>query len=279
MKFRIIFGLLVAPALLVAAAWLGPLRARPVAGDHLHAAHGSMSDAAMRRATEAYWATHPRVGSPASHGSPASDQIQGIDATYNVGGTIFNADANSATQIDTVHISVGGTVRWRWVNGFHTITSGTGFADPNAGLIFDQPSDNISQQFLFTFATPETVPFFCSPHEILEMKGVVIVTAPVGVTPRGGGQAIGFASGPWPNPSSQGASFRFRLGEGGRVRVDVVDARGRHVTTVVDRDHAAGLHEASWDGRGLAGRAPAGAYWLRLRLPGFTGSRTFVLTR
>jgi hypothetical protein len=74
------------------------------------------------------------------------------------------------------------------------------------------------------------------------MKGIVIVTAPVGVTPQGGGSAIGFASRPWPDPSSRGVSSRFRLGEGGRVRADVVDARGRHVTTLIDRELPAGTH-------------------------------------
>lgn len=280
MNPRLVLVLLAAPALLVVGALFGPLRVRPAAGDHLHAAHSAMGDAAMRCLTEAYWATHPRVGSPASDGSPTTPgRSQGIDATFTVSGTIFNADGNGATKIDTVHISAGQSVLWQWISGFHTITSGTGTLDPNAGLVFDQPSDTNNRQFLFTFATPETVPFFCSPHEGSGMKGVVIVTAPVGVPPQGGGKAIGFASGPWPNPSARGVHFRFASGEAGRVRADVVDARGRLVATIVDREFTAGTHEAAWDGRGPGGRAPAGAYWLRLRVPGFSGGRNFVLTR
>jgi plastocyanin len=267
-------------ALVVAAAWLGPLRARPVAGDHLHAGHAAhdaaaMSDESMRRAADAYWATHPRVGS-SSAGARLSG---GADATFNVSGLTFDADGSAATAIDTVRISAGQTVLWQWVNGIHTVTSGTGNLDPNAGLVFDQPSDAAHPQFFFTFASPETVPFFCSPHEGFNMKGVVIVTAPVGATPRGGGEAIGFVSGPWPNPSSRGASFRFTLGEGGRVHADLVDARGRHVATLVDREYPAGLHEVAWDGRGTAGRLGAGVYALRLRVPGYVGTRRLVLGR
>jgi plastocyanin len=279
----LLFALLASLAGLAAGAREGVLGPEPAVGDHLHAApanhaahagHAAMGDVEMRRWADAYWATHPRVGPAAS-----PREIQGADATVTVSGTIFNADGNAATQVDTVRISVGQSVLWQWVNGIHSITSGTGFADPNAGLVFDQPSDTFNRQFLFTFAQAETVPYFCSPHELLEMKGIVIVTAPVEVPPSPAGQAIGFVSGPWPNPSTRGASFRFALGEAGRVRADVVDARGRHVTTIVDRTYPAGQHEAAWDGRGPGGRAPAGTYWLRLRVPGFTGGRTLVLTR
>lgn len=285
MRARSAVLFLAVPALLVAGSLNGVLRPGRGVADHLHAApsgaagHGAhagqaMDEESMRRWSDAYWATHPRVGPVAS-----AQEILGADATVRVSDFIFNADGNLATQVDTVRIGVDQSVLWQWVNGLHTITSGTGFEDPNAGLIFDQPMHTGAREFLFTFAQAETVPYFCSPHELSEMKGIVIVTAPVDVPPSPAGQAIGFASGPWPNPSTRGVSFRFALGEAGRVRADVVDARGRHVTTIVDRSYPAGLHEAAWDGRGLKGRAPAGTYWLRLRVPGFTGGRTFVLTR
>jgi len=260
---------------------LSAATARPVRGDHLQGDHGTapgaMSDEGMRRAARDYWATHPVVES-SSPGSPATKGTQGApDAIVTVRDFRFDLDGSATTQIDTVRINVGQTVRWQWVNGFHTVTSGEGASDPNSGLVFDQPSDVSAQTFEFTFNTAETVPYYCALHEFQTMFGVVVVTAPVGVTPRGGEEAIGFVSGPIPNPSSRGVSFRFALGEGGRVRADVLDARGRHVTTVLDREYPAGIHEASWNGRGSSGRAAPGVYLLRLRVPGSVGSRTVVL--
>jgi plastocyanin len=233
----------------------------------------------MGQAARDYWARHPVVGA-VSPGSAAAGGVRGGPAAVvEVRDFRFEHDGNAATPIDTVRIQVGEAVQWNWVEGFHTVTSGEGSQDPSSGLIFDAPSDPSHTEFSFTFDTAETVPYYCAFHEGFVMKGVVIVTAPVGVNPRGDGEAIGFATRPWPNPSSRGVSFRFSLGEGGRVRADVLDARGRHVATLLDREYPAGLHEATWSGRGTTGRVAAGVYLLRLRVPGYVGSREIVLTK
>jgi plastocyanin len=103
-------------------------------------------------------------------------------ATFKVQNFIFDYDGNTATKVDTARIQVGQSVLWQWISGIHTITNGTGAADPNAGLLFDQPSDPSNTQFSFAFNTAGTYPFFCQYHESLTMKGVVIVhdaTTPV----------------------------------------------------------------------------------------------------
>jgi hypothetical protein len=64
------------------------------------------------------------------------------------------------------------------------------------------------------------------------------------------------------------------------VRAEVFDARGRRVALVADRDLEPGMYSASWDGRTRGGEAaPAGVYYVRLRLPDFSGSRAITLTR
>jgi hypothetical protein len=75
-------------------------------------------------------------------------------------------------------------------------------------------------------------------------------------------------------------SFRFALREAGPVRADVYDASGRQVAAVLDGPFTAGTHGARWDGRTASGgRAPAGIYYVRLSLPGFTGARRVVMLR
>lgn len=84
---------------------------------------------------------------------------------------------------DSVTVSLGDTVQWIW-GGVpnHTVTSGTGTADPNAGALFDAPLNSLSTSFSYAFAdTAGIYPYFCRPHALVGMKGVVIVEEQVGV--------------------------------------------------------------------------------------------------
>lgn len=42
-------------------------------------------------------------------------------------------------QPDDLTIEIGDTVEWNWSTGSHTVTSGLGNGDPNAGNLFDAP--------------------------------------------------------------------------------------------------------------------------------------------
>jgi plastocyanin len=84
-----------------------------------------------------------------------------ITVDINVENDRFDADNNNSTQIDTVTIGVGDTLRWTWREGIHTITSGVDSNDPNAGSLFDAPSDSSNQSFSFEFTEAGTFPCFC----------------------------------------------------------------------------------------------------------------------
>jgi plastocyanin len=227
-----------------------------------------MTEAAMKQWSESWWASHPRVGT-------ASTQVPA--ATFTVSSFIFNSDGNTGTQVDTVKIMTGQSVMWQWLDGTHTITSGSGGSDPNAGKLFDQPSDAAHQQFTFAFNTVGTFGFFCRPHEFFNMKGVVIVSSPTAVGPPTD-LALGFTVDPTPNPTSSGARFGFALRQAGHVRAEMLDVGGRSIAVIVDREFDAGSHTATWDGRVRTGApAPAGVYYLRLRSPGFSGIRRVVI--
>ena len=250
----------------------------PLAGTSPHAGHDAgmpMTEEAMRQWIDQWYSQHPVVGRSLSPAAAAADTF-----LVGPGGTLrFDTDGNVNTAIDTAKIQVGEAILWRWVSGSHTITNGNGGADPQAGTLFDTPSSSAATQFMFTFNSAGTFPFFCRPHEFSTMKGVVRVTAPASVPP-GRSIALGFTAGPTPNPSRSGVSFGFALREGGRVEAQVLDGQGRVIATVMDRDVEAGSHTEAWDGRTRTGvRAPAGIYYLRLRLPGFAGTRRIALAR
>jgi plastocyanin len=87
----------------------------------------------------------------------------------------FDADDNNTTQVDTVTINAGDTISWIWREGGHTVTSGEGFFVPGAGDLFDVPVNISNQTFSFTFNDSGTFPYFCRPHELFNMKGIINV--------------------------------------------------------------------------------------------------------
>ena len=201
--------------------------------------------------------------------------------TFVASGTEFDADGNLATQQDTVYIKPGRAVMWKLSSGIHTVTSGTGAADPNAGKLFDVPLDSSTPVFTFTFAANGVFPFFCRPHEGFNMKGVVVVNDQLAVPPgpRVAGR-LAFVTEPAPNPTHAGARFQFSIGQAGRVRVEVFDIAGQRVATVLDRELDAGIHGATWDGRSVAGTtARSGIYYLRLSAAGASLTRRLAVAR
>ncbi len=69
-----------------------------------------------------------------------------------------------------------------------------------------------------------------------------------------------------PNPFNPSTRIRFTLPRVAQVRLDVLDARGRRVATLVNQELPAGTHSRSWRGRDARGRpAACGVYICRLR--------------
>ena len=62
----------------------------------------------------------------------------------------------------SVTVEVGDTVRFQWVRGEHTVTSGTGAGDPLAGQLFDIELDETRPVFSFAIGVEhiDGVPFF-----------------------------------------------------------------------------------------------------------------------
>ncbi len=83
-----------------------------------------------------------------------------------------------------------------------------------------------------------------------------------------------------PNPFNPSTSIRFYLPERSAVRLEIFDAAGRLVRTLIDGDRERGYTEASWDGTGNGGRATAsGIYFCRLRAGKQNITRKMVLIR
>lgn len=84
-----------------------------------------------------------------------------------------------------------------------------------------------------------------------------------------------------PNPFNPRTTLAFTLPEAGPVTLEIFDARGRRVRTLVDAEvRGPGRHEVVWDGTDASGRSVAsGSYVYRLTTEGFAASRSLVLVR
>jgi plastocyanin len=163
-----------------------------------------------------------------------------VAATIQLTGTTFTPSQVTITE--------GETVRWQWVDGFHTTTNGVS-SDPahNPGTLWDETIDSTTPTFDYQFNDPGYFPFFCRPHEPMGMKGVVIVeeSGPTGIGDDAGLRLRLTAA---PNPFTASTLLAFQLERDEKVSLDIFDIEGRLVLKLLLADLPAGRHEVRWGG-------------------------------
>jgi hypothetical protein len=82
-----------------------------------------------------------------------------------------------------------------------------------------------------------------------------------------------------PNPGADAIRVTCVLPRAAEVRLEVLDAAGRRVATLLAGAHAAGRVQATWDGRGPRGPVPPGVYLLRLAAGQALARRHVVIRR
>jgi hypothetical protein len=83
-----------------------------------------------------------------------------------------------------------------------------------------------------------------------------------------------------PNPFSPRTAIGFELDRTAGVDLDVFDARGRHVRSLLEEVREAGAHQVEWDGTDGRGRAvPSGVYTVRLVADGGVVARRVIRVR
>ncbi|MDX1547937.1 MAG: ScyD/ScyE family protein [Rhodothermales bacterium] len=114
---------------------------------------------------------------------------------------------------------------------------------------------------------------------VASLIGLVLklpLTAPIAVEPADGAVPARFTLDQnYPNPFNPATTIRYELRQRAHVRLQVFDALGREVATLVDGPRSAGAHESTWR---AAGR-PSGLYVYRLQAGGHTQHRTMVLAK
>ncbi len=187
--------------------------------------------------------------------------------------------ANFSFTPDEIDIVVGDTVRWVWVGGTHTATSGSN-CTPDG--LFDAPLNSSSTSFEFTFESLGDVPYFCVPHCGLGMDGVVRVGQSTAVEEEAGFDRSATAGviTAAPNPFESATTVHYSLPSEQSVRLVIVDATGRIVAVPTTGRQAAGSHSVEWDGRTTTGTAAvSGTYFARLETATRSATRSLLLLR
>lgn len=87
-------------------------------------------------------------------------------------------------------------------------------------------------------------------------------------------------SSPWPNPAVTSTRFSFTLPERSGVQVDVFDAQGRRVRSLLDGDQNPGYHELAWDLSDAAGRpVGGGVYFVTVESRGRRFQKRMIVAR
>jgi plastocyanin len=98
----------------------------------------------------------------------------GQTATVNVGEGGGNSFVDQTSGNSTTTIRAGDTVRWVWVTGLHSTTSGScpgGACAPDG--VWDSPTGT-GLTFSRTFAQAGSFPYYCRAHGAM-MQGTVVV--------------------------------------------------------------------------------------------------------
>ncbi len=83
-----------------------------------------------------------------------------------------------------------------------------------------------------------------------------------------------------PNPFSGKTRIEYTLYREGPVQLDILDASGRRVRSLMQGNQAKGAHSLIWDGAAEDGRPlPSGAYFTRLRVAGRAQTQKMLLVR
>lgn len=84
----------------------------------------------------------------------------------------------------------------------------------------------------------------------------------------------------YPNPFNPSTTISYSIQTPGKVRLDVFNVKGQHVSTLLDAEQAGGEHELVWNGIDDSGSSlGSGIYLLRMQAGDFSSTRKMMLIK
>jgi nitrous oxidase accessory protein NosD len=150
-----------------------------------------------------------------------------------------------------------------------------------AGAVFGGSGELARLTFRVTAEGPADLRFTEVRMRNAENRALVTATADREEGGRGSAPVLRTRlSGAWPNPFNPTTKVSYELRAPSRVLLEVYDAQGRLVRTLVDEVRSAGAHEAVWDGRDGSGRSTgSGIYLVRMRAGDYEATSKLLMLR
>lgn len=84
----------------------------------------------------------------------------------------------------------------------------------------------------------------------------------------------------YPNPFNPSTRIRYQLPQAGDVKLEIFNALGQHVSTLLNSRMEAGYHEVVWNGRNdVGGQMPSGVYMYRIETKNFRQVKKMLLMK
>jgi plastocyanin len=191
------------------------------------------------------------------------------------------AKANSATHLvtvqnfsltpDVVNAVVGDTIKWVWLNGNHSSTSGTIPIDASP---WDVNLNSSNTSYLYVLEFPGDYYYFCRLHPEVEV-GIIYVSAITPVKPLTEAGVNSKLKQNYPNPFNPSTKIGFNNPKQGFVSLKVYDLSGREVSTLLNETLKPGYYEIEFNGNKLA----SGTYFYFIQTSEFTEIKKMSLIK
>ena len=172
---------------------------------------------------------------------------------------------------ENVNISVGDTVEWQWIEGFHTTTS-----DSTSGQnVWDAPIDPANPTYRFVITAPGIHNYVCTPHLSLGMVGTITAAPVSSVNEQGNLPEKYTLSQNYPNPFNPNTTISYSIPTSEFVVMKVFNAKGQEVKTLVNEQQPSGQYEVQFNESNLA----SGIYFYRIKAGSFIDTKKMILLR
>jgi len=181
--------------------------------------------------------------------------------------TLIEGSSVSVNQNGTVDVSVNSPTNYKVVSGGWEASGGNQLFVPRS-----YPANSSLDQWLFQFRNNGTT---------TSTVNTFLICSPVIITAVSEGEQVlpkSFQLGQnYPNPFNPSTHFEFTISKRSNVKIDIYDALGQLILTLVEGTMEGGNHRISWNGTSSSGtRVPSGTYFYRLITDGASQTKKMI---
>jgi plastocyanin len=190
----------------------------------------------------------------------------------------INVQSNSFTPALT-NAFVGDTIKFQWLNGFHTTTcNGTnGTTRPAGAAAWNSDMSSSTPTFMYVITVAGNYHYVCLPHAP-GMAGDINATVSNVQELNSIADAFSLAQN-YPNPFNPTTKINFSIPKSGYVSLKVYDILGNEVSDLVNQNLTTGTYTVDFNAAANGVAISSGVYFYRLQAADFTAVRKMYLVK